>query len=435
MSADPAPFDVAYVMSVFPAVTHTFLHEEVAGLRGAGARITTFSVNRGQPAPELAELASTTTVLKDIPKRSYATAFVRYVIRHPTILRVLRRRGSSDPQLLARRAAYLAEACQIVDALRATPTRHLHAHFGGPCSTVAWFAAEVGNIVQPRGRPWTWSLTVHGWSEFVNENENLLSEKIAAARFVVAISSYTRAQLWRIARPRDWDKIHVVRCGIDLAKFPRRPPGLAMTTAPRVCVVARLSAEKGHLVMVEALGLLRRAGITATADIVGPDSPMRAMMEDLAARRGVSEQLVFHGALSPADVADVLGRADLFCLPTFAEGLPIVIMEAMARGVPVVTTYISGIPELARNGETALVVPAGDPEALAAAIRRLVEDPDLVQRLTDHAVAEVRSNYDIRCNVSALMDLFVDRLAEDVPDGQTTGSPARLGAPAAGAPT
>jgi glycosyltransferase involved in cell wall biosynthesis len=247
---------------------------------------------------------------------------------------------------------------------------------------------------------------VHGWHEFVGEREAELHDKVASAAFVACISDFTRSQLMRISSPADWTKIHVVRCGIVPDRFARRSPTAPGATA-RIAIVARVSPEKGHAVLIEALSVLRKRGIAVALDAVGPEAGDHGdLLRQLAVDAGVADCITWHGPQPSSQVAQILAESDIFCLPTFAEGLPVVIMEAMARGVPVVTTYISGIPELAVDEKTALIVPAARVDALAEAMERLIVDGDLRQRLVAAAAVAVAEQHDIRRNVPHLAALF-----------------------------
>jgi glycosyltransferase involved in cell wall biosynthesis len=210
----------------------------------------------------------------------------------------------------------------------------------------------------------------------------------------------------RISSPADWTKIHVVRCGIVPDRFARRSPTAPGATA-RIAIVARVSPEKGHAVLIEALSVLRKRGIAVALDAVGPEAGDHGdLLRQLAVDAGVADCITWHGPQPSSQVAQILAESDIFCLPTFAEGLPVVIMEAMARGVPVVTTYISGIPELAVDEKTALIVPAARVDALAEAMERLIVDGDLRQRLVAAAAVAVAEQHDIRRNVPHLAALF-----------------------------
>ena len=223
------------------------------------------------------------------------------------------------------------------------------------------------------------------------------------ADLVVCISDFTRAQLMRIAEPEDWSKISIVRCGIDFDAFPVRAPRAPGET-PVVVTVARLSREKGLLVLVEAIARLRAENVPVTARIIG-HGPFRPQIEAAVARLGVSDAVELTGPMPPEEVALALRDADVFCLPTFFEGLPISIMEAMAIGVPVVTTFVGAIPELVVDGETGWLVPAGNAELLADAIRDALSSPDREQ-VVKAASERVRRRHDRAVSMAELAPLL-----------------------------
>jgi colanic acid/amylovoran biosynthesis glycosyltransferase len=406
------PCRVAYLTTRYPSVSHSFIQREILALEQAGVEILPMAIN---PTPDAEVLTETdrrerqrTFAVKAQPATRLAAGAVRALRRRPlgflAALGVAVRSAGFDAKAALWRAFQLGEATAVWDHCERSGVRHVHAHFGQAPATVAWLTTELGNRLDPDGPRWSWTVTIHGWHEFVNERDAALREKVASARAVVCISDYTRAQLMRIAHPDDWPKLHVVRCGIDTAEFELRPPRL-IATPPRVLVVGRLSPEKGHLVLLEAAGILRDRGIRIEMDLVGPGD-FAAQLTAAADRLGVGPQTHFLGARSPAEVGKLLRDADVFCLPTFAEGLPVALMEAMAVGVPVVTTYISGIPELVVDGETGLVVPAGRPDLLADAIERLCSEPTLVDALTGAARARVEAQHELERNVVALRPIL-----------------------------
>jgi glycosyltransferase involved in cell wall biosynthesis len=331
-----------------------------------------------------------------------AVTLATTMLRHPlATLRGIRRAfGGTHGDLTRIRKQLLQflEALLVWRHCRAERCDGLHAHFGQVPATVAWFTAAFANDVHRSGR-FTWSVTIHGWHEFVTEDTSRLADKLDAADGVVCISSFTRSQLMRIGPVSAWPKIDVVRCGLDLDDFPFRGERPA-ATVPTVVITARLSPEKGHLVLVQAVGRLRAAGTDVRVRCIG-SGPFEADLREAAASAGVTDLIEFVGALAPSAVAAALREADVFCLPSFAEGLPVSIMEAMAVGVPVVTTYISGIPELVVNDHTGWVVPAGDAEALAAALASALTSPER-DRIVRQARDAVAAAHDIRSNVIGL---------------------------------
>ncbi len=402
----PAP--ITYLATHFPAVSHTFIADEIDALARLGVDVVTVSINpvgaadlaahgqQGHPA---------TTYLKSLSKWRVLASVAATSVRHPSVLTIPLRTGRGGARRALWRYFQLAEAIMTYRVMRRAGSNHLHAHFGQAPASIAWYTTEVAHRHRA-GRDNTWSMTIHGWHEFTGEREALLQEKVGAAKFVVAISDFTRAQLSRIAAVADRNKVHVVRCGVDLERFAARDSEPSNSPA-RVAIVARVSAEKGHLVLVDAVAAMREHGVEVVVDVVGPEVDEHgAAVRQHAESAGVADAFVWHGSLPSERVAAVLAGADVFCLPTFAEGLPVVIMEAMARGVPVVTTYIAGIPELAVDRETALVVPAARPDLLAAALTEVLTDGALRKRLVAAAAIAVRQHHDVNRNAKALAQLF-----------------------------
>jgi colanic acid/amylovoran biosynthesis glycosyltransferase len=401
---------IGYLATHYPSVSHSFILREILALEALGLDIEPMAINA---APE-------DDVLTDVDRAERRRTF--YVKAQPKarIARALWRAARTNPFALASTAVLavrsagfdlkaglwrllqLVEAVVVWDHCEDAGVRHLHAHFGQVPATVAWFTAELGNRMGHDR--WSWSVTIHGWHEFVNERDAALRQKVAAASFVVCISDYTRSQLMRIAHPRDWEKLHVVRCGIDSGGFSQRPPR-PVAKPPRVLMVARLSPEKGHLVLLEAVKLLGDRGRRVELDLIGPGD-YADELRALAASFGIADRVHFLGACSPSEINQQLRASDVFCLPSFAEGLPVALMEAMAVGVPVVTTYISGIPELVIDGWTGMVVPAGRADMLASAIERLCDDSELYESIVAAARAKVEEQHELAHNVPALAALF-----------------------------
>lgn len=406
----PSP-NVAYILTHHPAAALTFIALEIREIERQGGRVTPIAVN----APTEADLASAgarlvrreTLYLKEQGPAVLVGSFVGTWLRHPIELTRLVwlavMSARLDLPLAARRLVHLMYACWSWKAARDSGIRHFHAHFGQTPATIAWFTASIGSFAS--GERCTWSFTIHGFQDFADERTTRLDLKAASASFVICVSDFTRAQLCRVTDPTTWDRFRVVRCGIDLMAFAFRPQS-SSSERLRIVTVARLSPEKGHLVLLDALRELRDQGVDVDLRIVG-DGPTAATIADTVSHGGLEDRVTLVGELAPHQVSQELADADIFCLPSFAEGIPVSVMEAMAVGVPVVTTFIGGIPELAIDGETALVVPASNSTALAGAIRRLVEDPELRLRLVHAARQAVGERHDAERNVEVLRRLFL----------------------------
>lgn len=403
---------VAYVVTHYPQLTHTFIVDEMEALMARGVEVLPVAMNFPLPTEitgehEARERDRTFYLKAQRPGRVLRTLWGASWTSPVGLVRVLMLAigtAGFDLKLAVWRVFHVVEAILAWDHCRRHGVSHLHAQFGLAPATIAWFACEFGNRA---GGRWTWSFTIHGFHDFVNERETALRPKAASASYVVCVSSFTRSQLMRLSAPEMWEKFHVIRCGIDLDRFvfaPRRE----LAKVPVIVLVGRLSPEKGHAVLLEALSRLRRDGLDAILEFVGPGE----IGPDLLARAdrlGVSDSVRLLGGLHSSQIPARLREGDVFCLPSFAEGLPVSIMEAMAVGIPVVTTFIGGIPELAVDEETALVVPAGDADSLARALARILRDDDLRWRLVHNARRRVEAHHSLDTNVQRLEALLLSR--------------------------
>lgn len=400
----PAGMRVAYLTNQYPSVSHTFIRREIEGLEALGVAVERFSV-RPMPAAGLPdardrqELERTCALLARgakglLPHVARASARRPDAFARAELLTV--RTGLRSERGLLRNFAYLAEACALVDELARRGVRHVHAHFGTNSAAVAMLARELGGP--------SYSFTVHGPEEFDKPDLIALRAKIARAAFVVGVSSFGRSQLYRYCEARDWGKVHVVRCGLDQSYMERAPT--PVPDVARFVSVGRLCEQKGQLLLVEAAAQLAREGRTFELVLVG-DGPMRGEVEALIAREGLAERVRITGWASGEVVQREIEAARAFVLPSFAEGLPVVIMEALGRGRPVISTYIAGIPELVQDGESGWLVPAGSSAAVAHAMRKALDAPPA--RLTamgQHGYARVCEMHDAKANARALLALF-----------------------------
>jgi glycosyltransferase involved in cell wall biosynthesis len=291
---------------------------------------------------------------------------------------------------------YLAEACVLVRWFEQEQVEHVHAHFGTNSAAVAALCRELGGP--------TYSFTVHGPDEFDRPEQLKLGEKIARASFAVAISQYTRSQLFRWCGHEHWGKIHVVHCGVDDTYL--GADAAPLSAENRFVSVGRLSEQKGQLLLVEAAGRLALEELDFQIVLVG-DGPMRGQIEAAVARLGLEGRVKLLGWRSGAEVRREIESSKAMVLPSFAEGLPVVIMESLALGRPVISTYIAGIPELVEDGVTGWLVPAGSVEALAEAIRQAMAAPlDELQRMGRVGAERVAEKHDVQIEAAKLVRLF-----------------------------
>jgi glycosyltransferase involved in cell wall biosynthesis len=406
------PARVCYIMNRYPHVSHTFIQREIEAVRAAGVEVVPVALV-GAPATDVLSEADRrareeTATIRPVSALRLWRAVVVPLLRHPgaffaTLFQGLRA-ARTDVRDGLWSVFYFVEALILWHHCELNRVRHIHAHFASAPSDLAWLATSFGNRVRGADeRPWSWSMTVHGWHEFVDERKHSLGEKAAAADFVICISEYTRSQLMRQVDPAVWPRLHVRHCGIDPDMFSPAAAGAA-TTGSVLCV-GRLDAEKGHLVLVDAIAALRSRGIDATAVFIGA-GPLRPVIEARIDVLGLDDAVHLTGAIGQDEITDYYRRASVFCLPTFIEGLPVVLMEAMASGVPVVTTPVNGIPELVQDGVTGLLVPPGRPDLLADALQRLLTDPARGADLAREGRARVIAEFDIRRIGPSIAALF-----------------------------
>jgi glycosyltransferase involved in cell wall biosynthesis len=376
---DSEPRRIAVVCSRYPAVSHAFIVREVRALRERGVEVETFTVRRPGAhellsAEDREEHARTRALLPPNPLRlaaAHARAALTRPVRYLGALALSLRLSTGGARSALWRLFYFAEGVLLWDECRRRDLRHLHAHFANVGSDVSLLAAHVG------GPGWSWSFMMHGCTELFDERPHRLPDKIRRASLVVCNSHFTRAQLMKLVGRDEWEKLQVVPCGIDmrsLARLPHRPPGGPL----RILTVGRLVPGKGHAVLLEALASLRHQGIQTLATFVG-DGPEREPLERLAEELRLDVR--FAGAVGQDELGAYYENAQLFCLPTFAEGLGVVLLEAMGHGLAVVSTRVMGVPEVVDDGETGLLVLPGRADLLADAIARLGAASDLRERM------------------------------------------------------
>jgi colanic acid/amylovoran biosynthesis glycosyltransferase len=394
---------IAYLVNQYPKVSHSFIRREILALERQGFDVERIAV-RGWgdtlvDPEDQRERARTRYVLQG-GALALAGAVLRQLCSSP--LRFLRTLGLASR--MGRRASrpwpihmiYLAEACRVLPWLEQAGTRHLHAHFGTN-------SAEVAMLVHALGGP-PYSFTVHGPEEFDQPEFLHIAEKIRRSAFVVAISSYGRSQLYRWIGQRDWPKVEVVHCGIEPAFHAgaNTPP----PAAPRLVCVGRLCEQKGQLLLVAAIDRLVRKG-TAVELVLAGDGEMRPEIEALIERCALQKHVRITGWIGSDTVRAELLAARALVLPSFAEGLPVVVMEAMALRRPVLSTYVAGIPELVRPGREGWLFPAGDVDALVAALEEaLALDPAALAAMGEAAHVRVLERHAIDTEAAKLARLF-----------------------------
>jgi glycosyltransferase involved in cell wall biosynthesis len=394
---------VAYLVNQYPHVSHSFIRREIAALETLGVAVERFSV-RPSPADlvdpaDQAERQRTHILLAAGLLGLLGALFWIALTRPLRWLKALRRAlrlGRRSERGVLRHLVYLAEACVLLRRLRRCGAAHLHAHFGTNSAAVALLTRLLG------GPPY--SFTVHGPEEFDRPDSLSLTEKIENAAFVVAVSSFGRSQLFRWCAAAHWPRVHVVRCGVDAAFLSGGPQPVPDTN--RLVCVGRLSEQKGQLLLLEALGRLVAEGEPVEMVLAG-DGPMRGVIEQQMRRLALEGRVRITGWLSNDAVRREILAARALVLPSFAEGLPVVLMEALALGRPVVTTYIAGIPELVENGVNGWLIPAGSVDGLAEALSEVLRVPvERLEQMGKAGAGRVAAMHDAQGEAVKLAGLF-----------------------------
>ncbi len=402
---------IAYVCSRYPAVSHTFIQREVAALRGFGLDVDTVAIRRAAADEALsradkAEAEATYAILPVRPwhlARAHANA-LRYPGAYRATLNTAFRLAPRGLRGRLWQLFYFAEAVVLWDRARRRGVEHLHAHFANVGSDVALLAATLG---REAGRgPRTWSMTMHGSTEFYDVSAFRLPEKVRDARFVACVSDFTRSQLMLHTEEEHWPKLALVRCGVDPQAFGAVARDGA-SGALRVLVVGRLVSGKGYSLLLEALADVVARGRDVTLEIVG-EGPAGEALRARARALGVAERVQWLGAVGQDEIRRHYEEADAFCLPSFAEGVPVVLMEAMAMQLPVVATRIAGIPELIDDGVSGLLVAPARAGELADALDQLAASPELRGQLGRAGREAVMAGYDAERWARELQHLLVD---------------------------
>jgi len=399
---------IAYLVNQYPKVSHSFIRREIAGVELCGITVKRFSIRScgSELVDEVdkLELEKTKTLLKEIGKVGLLFALIYTAITRPvrflSALWLMLQVGWHSERGLLRHFAYLAEACVLLRWFEDLGIAHVHSHFGTNSTTVAMLCHTLG------GPPY--SFTVHGPEEFDKALAIALTEKINRSAFVVAISSFGKSQLYRWCEHEQWSKIHIVHCGVD--KLFLNQPHVPIPNQPRLVCVGRLSEQKGHLLLVEAANRLATEGLSFKLVFVG-DGPLRPQIETLITQYGLQDHIEITGWASNSEVQQQILASRVLVLPSFAEGLPVVIMESLALSRPVLSTYVAGIPELVEPGTCGWLVPPGSVEALTAAMHTALQLPiEKLEQMGRVGAERVAKQHDAAVEASKLTALFASNI-------------------------
>jgi glycosyltransferase involved in cell wall biosynthesis len=360
---------IAYLVNQYPKTSHSFIRREILAIEAAGVSVSRFSIRaiHSEVVDEAdKQEAGKTRYILDVGASGLLTNLLRVAFTKP--LRLLKtarfalKIGWRSDRGVLLNLAYLAEACVLLRWLKAAGINHVHTHFGTNSATVAMFCRMLGGA--------SYSLTIHGPEEFDKPEALGLSHKIQHAAFVVAVCSFGRSQLYRQCDYKQWEKIQIVHCGVDDMFL--QHSYVPIPVEPRFVCVGRLSEQKGHLMLIEAASQLAAEGFQFKLVLVG-DGPLRNQIETLIQQLKLENHVEITGWATNSEVQQQILSAQVLVAPSFAEGLPVVIMESLALARPVISTYIAGIPELVQPGKSGWLVPAGSVENLAEAMRAVLQ--------------------------------------------------------------
>ncbi|KIN61596.1 Glycosyl transferase, group 1 family protein [Sulfitobacter noctilucae] len=391
---------IAYILNTYPQPSQSFIRREIQALEAQGHEVLRFAMRRSDTplvdVQDRAEADKTEYVLAE-GKGTLVTAALQALKADPAKLyeaaKAAIAMGRASETSVLRHLVYLTEAAFVAARCRAEGVVHAHAHFGTNAAAVAMLASMLSG---PK-----FSFTVHGPEEFDAPRALSLGTKMHHAAFTVGISQFGRSQLCRWADPDDWDRIAVVRCGIEPEKFSTPAP---LPDGPRRLVaIGRLVEQKGQLALVRAMGETEE---DMHLTLIG-DGEMRPQIESLIAKLGLAERITLTGWVDENRIKAELDAAHALVMPSFAEGLPMVVMEAMAAARPVIATYIAGTPELVQEGKSGWMVPAGDVHALAAALDRMAATPlSNFRKMGDAARSRVLERHDVHKEAEKLAQLM-----------------------------
>ena len=395
----PATVPLAYLVSRYPAISHTFILREIAQLRSLGQAIHTASINppdrslQAMDATERQE-AERTYGVKQHGAAGALAALGYWAWRAPAALlrtfSVARRFG------WAKGLAYTLEAAMVARWMQRLSLAHLHVHFGNAGASVGLLVKQLSGCHL--------SYTIHGPDEFDDVPGQQLAYKMHCADVIVCISQFARSQLMRISSPTDWPKFRVCRLGVDASLF-QATPRTSAAAVPQLVSVGRLTPAKGQVLLIQACAQLRARGVPFHLTMVG-DGPDRGRVEAEIVQHQLQDQVSLSGSLTQDGVRAALARSDVFVLPSLAEGIPVVLMEAMASYVPCISTPVNGIPELIEHGHTGLLATPGDVDSLVTQLTALCTDAGMRQRMALAAHTKVCSQFDLSTNVRALGSVF-----------------------------
>ena len=396
---------IGYLVSLYPAPSHTFIRREITALRAQGIPIETFSLRMPGEAERVSPddrhaFEDTFYLIPMAPARllrAHAQALVQDPLGYARTFSAALKHRVPGVKALGLAVAHFAEAMVLAQELEQRGITHLHNHFANSGANVGFLATRYLKL--------PWSLTLHGISETDYPAGNLLGAKLEAAEFAACVSHFGRAQALRTVDPKHWHKLFIVRCALDLRALPAREPRPAGAPVRAICV-GRLSPEKGHVGLLQAFAKARARGAQHSELVLVGDGPERERIEQTIAELGLGGCVQLRGRLPEAETLHEVAQADVLVLSSFMEGLPVVLMEGMALGLPVIAPRVAGVPELVEENVHGLLFSPGAWDELADRLQRLLCDRELRERLARDGRGKVEREFEITRAVAPLLDHY-----------------------------
>ena len=404
---------IAYFTSAYPRATDTFIQREVLHLRQQGHEVLTFALRVPGLDHNVSELVKSerdkTHYLLPVNILVLVFLNLKWLISQPkkyfNVLKLAFETSRAGCKGLLFQFFYFQEALLLAKKLLEHQISHLHNHFGDSSGTVTMLASQLASI--------PYSITIHGPHIFFEPLDWALREKVKHAAFIVCISHYCKSQLMLFSDQADWHKLKIVHCGVDISEYlftPKVNAGENQLT--KLLYVGRLAGEKGVPVLLQSLVELKKQGLQFHLTLYG-DGADRKLLEQLVSSHGLNTYVTFAGFADQQTIRNALINSDLFVLPSFAEGVPVSLMESMAVGVPVISTYVGGIVELITPEHSGVLVSPSDIDGLSNAITKYISDAEFRLQISKNARQKIENDFNLRLELAKLETLFVGGKSHD----------------------
>jgi glycosyltransferase involved in cell wall biosynthesis len=403
---------IAYLNTQYPSLSHTFIEREVRAVRALGIEVHTFSIRQPREMDQLSDVhaaaVANTYYILARPSELLG-AFLWSLVCHPFCIAaaIASSQRLSPPGIRARlrHLIYVAEAAKLACEMGKRGLRHVHVHMANNGAAVAKLATVIDCRL-------SYSLSIHGSAEFFHVDSWCLKAKVEGAMFVRCISEFCRSQVMAWASPNVWHRLHIVHCGVDGAVF--RPRAAHDSGPLRILTVGRLDPIKGYPLLLQACAKLLDRGVEWTLDMVG-DGPMRESLVQQAHELNLADRIKFSGAVGQDDIQRHFDQADVMVVCSFMEGIPVVLMEAMAKALAVIATSVGGIPELIDQNVNGILVTPGSVDALADALEELAKDRVKMGTMGEAARRKIIRDFDAAQSGRQMVELLSRYCAQRQP--------------------